>query len=361
MDINGIEKIKQAAINKLDDTALHNQYVDAVLDYLEKNGVTDKILSVIISGIDIDYAANFYEFLDSKKESELQNIWKQIKRNDEIKKNGKNALAFITGLLTQSLTQNGAITNLKGGIIEFIVSMITMPGQPIVKKIYGNIIREFLLEDVDYPLLPEWEKLKIDSEKGRSFAEIIKNTVEDDDTGKYRNVKRWAEHGIEYEEGQIKKKKIEAKIPESKIHALEDIIKHYKNVEKIIHDNAYEIARLEDTIDILNKDISDLSRERQELQEKIVVLKKDVMSAQETIKKAQEEINERKAANDAFTTIKQNDIGSLLSDIAESLKPEYRDFSDSIKDKMDVNLGEIYREKIRNIFKILNSKGIRME
>ena len=62
----------------------------------------------------------------------------------------------------------------------------------------------------------------------------------------------------------------------------------------------------------------------------------------------------------AFGALKKNDESALLQDIANELKAEYQDFVESESDEMDLVLGEIYREKLRNIFKILDKKGITM-
>lgn len=41
-----------------------------------------------------------------------------------------------------------------------------------------------------------------------------------------------------------------------------------------------------------------------------------------------------------------------------ALKSEYADFMDSIHDPMDPELGEIYRDKLVNIFRILKQEGV---
>lgn len=52
---------------------------------------------------------------------------------------------------------------------------------------------------------------------------------------------------------------------------------------------------------------------------------------------------------------------ALLKGIAEEISAEYKDFKESQNDEMDILLGEIYREKLNNIFKLLERKGIKME
>ena len=48
-------------------------------------------------------------------------------------------------------------------------------------------------------------------------------------------------------------------------------------------------------------------------------------------------------------------IQSLKKDISKTLKIEYEDFFESVDLPMNEMLGEIYREKIKNIAKILTS------
>ena len=104
-----------------------------------------------------------------------------------------------------------------------------------------------------------------------------------------------------------------------------------------------------------------MNKEKAELEKAIKDLHGDMDEKNKDLDKAEKEIGERKALNEAFDALKKNDEGALLRDIANDLKAEYRDFIDSENDTMDVQLGEIYREKIKNIFKILEKKGVKVE
>lgn len=57
---------------------------------------------------------------------------------------------------------------------------------------------------------------------------------------------------------------------------------------------------------------------------------------------------------------KAMDEKAMLNDIARKLWAEYGDFMDSVDDKMDIMLGEIYREKLKSVFKILEQSGIEL-
>ena len=49
---------------------------------------------------------------------------------------------------------------------------------------------------------------------------------------------------------------------------------------------------------------------------------------------------------------------SFCEDVAKALRPEYEDFLESKDLPMNDMLGEIYREKLIKIMKILHQKGI---
>ena len=85
-----------------------------------------------------------------------------------------------------------------------------------------------------------------------------------------------------------------------------------------------------------------------------------ISNMQSTIEQSSQEIEERKKLNDVQVQYREDSKVALLNDIARALRPEYGDFKDSVNAPMNELLGEIYREKLKNIFKILEQKGIRV-
>ena len=69
-------------------------------------------------------------------------------------------------------------------------------------------------------------------------------------------------------------------------------------------------------------------------------------------------LNESMALNRSLERYRVESEKDLLRDIGNALRAEYEDFRDSIRDEMDLQLGEIYREKLKSIFRILEGKGI---
>lgn len=71
------------------------------------------------------------------------------------------------------------------------------------------------------------------------------------------------------------------------------------------------------------------------------------------------EVETRKKINDTADVFNDKNKEAIRREVASDLKAEYLDFMDSVGDLMDDVLGEIYREKIKNIFRILEKKRLR--
>ena len=136
---------------------------------------------------------------------------------------------------------------------------------------------------------------------------------------------------------------------------------HYSVVEKKLKDSVYEISRLEKIISHQKNELEAIEIEKVSLLNEIESLKTDINNQKKNLEDAKNEIAERKSINDAFTAIKKNDEQGILNDIAEELKVIYGQIKRSETAEMSIELGEIYREMIKKVFKQLDNKGIRME
>ena len=363
MEIKEIEKILTDALREPDNTNLQVKYCDAITKYLKDNKSSEEILSIVIRGVDIDRAANYFDYLENVSKNDLEVILKQIRKGKKIKEiRGDYILKFLSGMFSMALMKVGNLESQCGNIITLIVATITAEKKPIPEIIYTPILQDYVLDDLDpKTVLPKWEAINIREEVLKEFAEIVLKIADGDNSDKYKSVRMWANRGMQYADEKIKKKKIEEKIPQSRISDLEEIVAHYRSVEIRFRKSVYQEAQLEEAIDTLNKEIADLHREKHELEGQIRALYAEIETMHNQLEKAKNEVGERAAINEAFEALKKNDETALLKDIAIELKAEYQDFVDSASDEMDEVLGEIYREKLKNIFKILNKKGITME
>lgn len=363
MELSDIKKILEETTKNSENDELIKKYTELISAYLSENKLNDELVSLVVNRIDIDRASNLFDYLESLTQKDVQNAWKQIRDNKTVAENvDNNGLKLIAGLLSLAVMKVGNIECLTETIITKLTSMIEDEKKPITKESYSSVLSDFFVEDiVSLDELPNWDALKLPGNVNKRFALALSQIVEEKTDAKYMIIRRWASSGVRYANEQIEKEVIEAKIPKSKISDLQALVDHYTKVEMQLKESVYEIAKLEKDIKGLQDEIGQLNLEKRSLEREIIDLKGNVVEHQEMIKEKEIEIAERKKFNEAADALKKNDEEGLLRDIANELKAEFSDFKDSENDAMDEQLGEIYREKLRNIFKILAKKGIRME
>ena len=363
MEIKEIEAVLKAALEKPEDDKLQAKYADAVSGYLKNHKSSDDLMTIVVKGIDIDRAANYFDYLEGVSKNDMQSVWKQVRENKEILFNkDNNGLKFVAGLLGLSFMNVGNMESQAGNIISKLVSMVNDDKKPLSSGKYGPIILDYFVNDVlEIKNYPSWDTFKQPGEVLKSFAELILQIIPGKQDEKYKGIGLWASSGVRLAEKQIEKERIEAKIPKSRINDLMEIVEHYKSVEKQVRDDAYEVARLEGVIKGLKDDIDKLNEEKKGLQSDIKSLKNSIENQKKDLKKATEEIDERKSINDAFTALKKNDEEGILKDIADDLKLTYKQMKGSENTEMTAELGDIYREMLKRVFKSLDKKGIRME
>ena len=364
MEIKELKSILDAAQKDEKNDAARNDYYDAITKCLKGKKISDEVLSVIIRGVDIDRAANFFDYLEKVQKNDIQSLWKRIRENKEIKDNSNNnAVKFLSALLLQSLTRLGCTDVICSGVLIALIHLLKNDKKQIPCKVYEPIILDYLVMDIPpKTALLRWEEIKAPGEVSRDFSEIILAiTADKEKQEEYKGVRNWANIGIRYAEKKIRTEKIEARIPKSHINDLMALVQHYQLVEDQVRKSEYTIEDLGDEIQKLQGQLDELNQSKHLLEAEIKRLESTIEDKEGMLSKAEQEVDERKAINDAFNTKKKMDEEALLSDIANELKAIYQDFMESESDQMDEILGDIYREHIRNIFKILKNKGIKVE
>lgn len=365
MNTKQIVEIQKRCLEKIDDDTLAREYAEAVADFLKSNKINDEIITIILGGIEIDRATNFFDYLESISKNEVQDCWKIIKNNTVFKANTQNSsLKILSGLIFMILLRNEAISTIAAGVFSAFVTTVTSNKNSIPKNVYKPIVLDYCLAELPKKNanLPGLLELKVAPAIAQKFITLSLDVIQDEKT--LENVfelKNWLRAGEKAITSEMERERIEAKIPKSALEDLQKIVAHYTEVEQQLRDGVYREEKLQKDILALNDQIADLNNQKAELEARIRELKGNVKEQEKTLAEAGKEIEERKAINDAFDALKKNDESALLRDIANELKAEYRDFKDSESDEMDIQLGEIYKEKIINIFKILEKKGIRVE
>lgn len=364
MEIKDLKIILDAALKNQEDDAASNKYCDAITECLKGKKISEEVLGIVIRGIDIDRAANFFDYLEKVQKNDIQSLWKKIRDCKEMKDNSNNnAVKFLSALLLQSLLRLGSTEIICSGVLTALMHVLKNGKKQIPRKIYEPIILDYLIMDIPPKgTLLRWDEIKSPGEPSLDFCEIVLAiTAGKEKQECFKAVRVWANSGIRYAEKKIRTENIEARIPKSHINDLIALVQHYQSVEDQVRKAEYKIEDLGDEIQKLQGQLVELDQEKSSLEGDIKRLESTIEAKQGMLSKAEREVDERKAINDAFNTKKKMDEAALLSDIANELKAIYQDFKESASDPMDEILGEIYREHIRNIFKILKNKGIEVE
>lgn len=362
MDIKEIEELLVNAKKDFENEESIKTYSEAIKTYLKDQKSRDEIVTVVIQGMDIDGASSYFEYIEKAQKNEIPSIGKQIRENKCILENdNNNGLKFLASLLSEIILKKGNIESLSGITISRIVSLIFNDKKPVTTDVYKTIIFDYLVSKIlEVDFLPTWNSINFSGEDCKKFSEIIINAIPNESI-EFSSIRRWANNGLKYSEELIEKEKIEATIPKSRVDELQDIVEHYKNVEKQVRDNAYLIAKLEKEILDNQEIIKSLNVDKYSLENELEKLKNDLSESKNTISEREEEINQRKEINDAFTALKENDEKGLLNDIAENLKRIHGQMKTAESQEMSIELCGIYREMIKAIFKKLEENGVRME
>lgn len=362
MEIKEVEAALEEALKKPEDEGLKTKYADAITAYLKEKKSSDEVVSIVVRGIDLDRAANYFDYLDSVNKNDIQSVWKQIRESKVVSENkNNNGLKLVSGLLSQAFMKVGNTESQTGNIVSKLIALIDDEKHLIPDKVYGPIVLDYFVDEaLTGGKYPEWDSFKISGANNKRFAEIIL-TVTECDEEKYKSIRQWASRGIRFAEDLIEKEKIEARIPKSRVSEMFEIVDHYKALEKQVRDDEYKIADLGKEIEGLQKEIDRLNSEKRDLQGEIKALQGDVADQKKNLEKAEQEIDARKSINDAFSAVKKNDEEGMLNDIAGELKTVYGQMKSSESTEMTVQLGEIYREMIKSIFKTLDKKGVKVD
>ena len=360
MDIIELKKIQEEALKDKENFALCSTYGDAIETYLKNNAITVEFIDVIISGMDIDRGVNYYDYLESLKQNSLLDVWRIIKTSKIIKNDKKgNSYKFLFGSLYLSIINSGKMGALLGNIITTINGVICDDNSLV--SVFGPIFLDYFVNELhDRIVLPNWDKINVSPE---AILKFVNSLLMIDDLNKHEchSIRVWLENGKKYANEEIEKKNIESKIPKSQIDAFQELIKHYSDIEQQLRNSIYQIAFLEGKIKLLNDELSQLNVEKNEMKKTISRLNAEIEERDIDLNKAGKEIEERKKLNQVQVQYREDSQEALLQDIARALKAEYGDFIETEKVPMSEMLGEIYREKLKNIAKILQKKGIKVE
>ena len=370
MDNRMIEEKLIQVINNPDDESIRIGFINDYVSLLDEQKVSIDTANLAIKCINIDKGANLldvYSQLDKKTATEA---FKTIRECDEFKKNNdNNALKLMCAFLAFSFDGDANTNMILNGVINSIVSKIKVAKQGAVKPETLQVLSDYIIGEVTKDTkLPDLKEFKITPENVICFCDVLGNSLvlfeekkSIDDIPVVKKTRDWLELSRKQAEEAKELREIEKNKPERKSEELGKLVEHFKNLEDELDKTVQECASLVLEKKNLQKEIGDLEYQKQQLSGKIAELEKDKRDLNFKIEEIQKVVDERTKLNEAQVQYREDAQNSLLEDIARALKAEYGDYIESKDSPMDEMLGEIYREKLKQIFKILEQNGIKVE
>lgn len=370
MDVKTVREKLELAIKAPEDDNKYRAYVSEYTLLLDEVKITADTVNIAIAGISLDQGVNFLDTFAALDKKEVQDAWKTIRNSEAYKSNiDYNALKLMSSFVASALGGDINTSSILGNIITALVASSDFTKeQKGTEEVYA-ILRTYVLGMLSKDVkLPDWKKIKSSPENVLNFCKLMIGMIElgemPEQIGNYPAafaVKKWASDGVAFAEETIEIKEREKNKPPKKSEELLKLVEHFKAVEVELDKTIYESAKLALEKKKLEENLYSTESKMREFESRIKELEQEIQELNSKVNQANQEVDERKKLNEAQVQYRENTQVSLLQDIARALKAEYGDYAETKELPMNEMLGEIYREKLKQIFKILEQKGIKVE
>lgn len=331
---------------------------------LEKHGVTEETIPVIVERFHIDNGCAFYDYIKSLSSKKLSSAINSLKKSEYIKNNRtENVYDLLFGLLSILISDSQKYGKHIIRLFDLIIHKINNDGGRLISGGYTKpYISSFVNSIVDKETLPKWEQLKISSKLLTSIIDTFLPPIEKiDNNTSAEIVSKWLNSGRDIipslEKKEEKEKRLNRLLKADKEELRDYLDQHDNTVEK----KDCEIMQLQTYINELKAAIEKKELEIKSLKSEIDRCEKNIKEEIQKRELAENEVEERKKLNQTQVHYKEMSISSLKSEIGDALRAEYEDFYETINVEMSDMLGEIYKDKLMQIAKILEQKDIKVK
>lgn len=369
MDVKSVREKLLKVIESPEDDSKYQAFINDYTLLLDEVKINSDTANIAIEAATLDQGVNFLDAFAALDKKQVQDAWKTIRNCEEFKNNADyGAFKLMCSFAASALGGDINTATILGNILTAVVNTIKLPNQEEIDAVAYEIVREFLLEMLSKDVkLPEWKSVKMTPENTLLFCAIMEKTMElksvqevGNGTQVTFNVKKWISTGKQYaEEIKVLKEKEKNKPPKKSAELLA-LVEHFKTLEEELDKSIHEATKLTLQVRSLQDELNKSESLGREKDNKIRKLEVEIEELKTKVSQVNQEVDERKKLNDAQVQYREDSQASLLQDIARALKPEYGDYAETKDAPMNEMLGEIYREKLKQIFKILEQKGIKV-
>ncbi len=370
MDIKIVKEKLDLAIKSPEDDKKYQAYVNVYTFLLDEVKINTDTVNIAIAGVELDQGVNFLDAFVALDKKEVQNAWKIIRNCEGYKNNTNyNALKLMCSFVASALGGDVNTASILGNIITAMMGTSSLSKEKEVSEEVYSILKLYVLKMLNKDVkLPAWKSIKLTPQNTLMFCKLMKKTLElkevQANPEQYPatfKIKKWISDGILFAEEAIEIKEREKNKPPKKSEELLKLVEHFKSLENELDKSIYEMAKFTLEKKKLEESFNSAEAEIHELQKTIKKLQQENQYLNSKVSQANQEVDERKKLNEAQVQYREDTQVSLLQDIARALKAEYDDYAETKDTPMNEMLGEIYREKLKQIFKILEQKGIKVE
>lgn len=369
MDVKSVKEKLLKVIEAPEDDTKYQTFVNAYIMLLDEVKINIATANIAIEAVKLDQGVNFLDAFVALDKKQVQDAWKVTRNCEEFKNNADyGAFRLMCSFAASALGGDVNTASILGNILTAIVNTAKLPKQEKIDVAIYEVVRELLLEMLPKNIkLPEWKTVKMTPENVLTFCSIMERTLElnsvqetGDTIREAFCVKKWISTGKQYaEEAKVLKEKEKNK-PPKKSEELLVLVNHFKSLEEELDKSIQEATKLTLQVSTLQDKLNKSEALERDKDKRIKELQTEIKELKSKVSQANQEVNERKKLNDAQIQYREDSQVSLLQDIARSLKSEYGDYAETKDMPMNELLGEIYREKLKQVFKILEQKGIKV-
>lgn len=364
-----LQELLQIALSQPENEDAKDAYIEAMTSALAKDSDVAGTVTSAIKGVSIDHATCIRDLIESDKGDAKRRaeLFKAIKNDDLLKgeKKSPEAFRFLCVLLASAIGSKAVLDNLLPFIVSSLVPKDWDGEIHTSEKKCRDFEEFFLLELPAKAVMPDWKAMKVKASIANKLmvwleAYLPKDVSNEDLLAAAKGITRWINIGKPYISGKLEKEEWEATRPARKTEELIALAEHYKKTDEALDKLHEENKGLKKDVQALHRQIEEQQGIIREMNASAAAQQKALEAAKQTETEYQHKLQESQNLNVSLETFRKDAEASLLQDIANALRAEYQDFMASIDDEMDIELGEIYREKLKSIFRILEGKGIKV-
>lgn len=370
--------------------ATRKEYKAEISKLLKEEGFSENAEKYLWSGFSFCGAEPFFDFVNFQaRENQLALVEKLLKCRTFVKNEKSNGFKMCLSLLAYELNYCPDNVEIIGMLIKGCVATYKKKDGSISKDNAKIIEKYFVLVLTPQSKLPNWNTICIKPIIINEFCNYIITTCSaitgNKDAEKIKKVVAWLQSALPSSTGDISPQKTTAvsnaseKKPETTnnpnqqkntatVGSLFGMAAQLRDLsaqlysfaeesEKAKSANAALIAENKETAKKFNAAEDTISQ----LQERLTTKEAELTSHKTQMEELSSEIERLKTVISVYSEDKQSSMDGQLNAIASKLKTEYSEFKDALDLEMTAEIGEILRDQLMLVFKILSKAGIDIE